>query len=331
MTLPPGSHELWPTPIGIHRYADAATVNPLLVRVFEQGRAAQLRKRGAEPGPFFASDDDLLHRVKVPEWQDFVRFLIDSLGETAKHANREAWAGREHTLKVGIEGMWFQFSRGGAFHDVHTHGNCSWSSAYIVQIDDTEARASHPVYGAANGVTRLYGPHFSALGGAFVDVGNAYLQPPHQDIEPVRRPAAAVPVLARPSGDALRRREGAAHHLLQCQHPRRRGRSAARLQRDVAKTLIPRAAHAGTGTRRASTTTSENATRQTPRDALTQSQSPNVAGASGWAAACASRRALARFLRVLTTLGCSGPNIRSRSASSGSRIAIASSGRSAAW
>jgi hypothetical protein len=44
---------------------------------------------------------------------------------------------------------------------------------------------AHPVYGAANGVTRLYGPNFNALGGAFVDVGNAYLQPPHQDIEPV--------------------------------------------------------------------------------------------------------------------------------------------------
>ncbi|HVF76927.1 MAG TPA: hypothetical protein VNA28_01410, partial [Solirubrobacteraceae bacterium] len=185
MTMGAGFHELWPTPIGLHRYPEAATLNPLLVRVFEEGRAAQRKKRGEEPAPFFASDDDLLHRVKVPEWQDFVRFLVDSLGETAKQANRVAWAGRDLELKVGIEGMWFQFSNGGAFHDVHTHGNCSWSSAYIVQIDDTADRVSHPVYGAANGVTRLYGPHFSALGGAFVDVGNAYLQPPHHDIEPL--------------------------------------------------------------------------------------------------------------------------------------------------
>lgn len=185
MTLDAGFHELWPTPIGLHRYADAATLNPLLVHVFDEGRAAQQRKRGEQPGPFFASDDDLLHRVKVPEWQDFVAFLVSSLGETAKQANREAWAGRDLKLKVGIEGMWFQHSSSGAFHDVHTHGNCSWSSAYIVQIDDRQQRVAHPVYGAANGVTRLYGPHFSALGGAFVDVGNAYLQPPHQDIEPV--------------------------------------------------------------------------------------------------------------------------------------------------
>jgi hypothetical protein len=185
MTLSPGSHALWPTPIGVHRYPDAAKLNPLLVEAFAQGRAAQERKRGIEPGPFFASDDDLLHRVKIPEWQDFVRFIVASLGETVKYANAVAWGGQAMELKVGIEGMWFQCSQGGSFHDVHTHGNCSWSSAYIVQIDDTEERVKHPVYGAANGVTRLYGPPATALGGAFVDAGNAYLLPPHQDIEPI--------------------------------------------------------------------------------------------------------------------------------------------------
>jgi hypothetical protein len=185
MTMDAGFYGLWPTPIGLHRYPDAATLNPLLVEAFAQGRAAQERARGVEPGPFFASDDDLLNRIKLPEWQDFVRFLVSSLGETVKNANAEAWGGRELELKVGIEGMWFQISSAGAFHDVHTHGNCSWSSAYIVQVDDPQQRAAHPVYGAANGVTRLYGPNFSALGGAFVDVGNAYLQPPSLDIEPL--------------------------------------------------------------------------------------------------------------------------------------------------
>ena len=185
MTMGAGFHWLWPTPIGLHRYADAANLNPLLANAFGEGRAAQLQQRGEEPGPFFASDDDLLHRVKLPEWQDFVGFIVSSLGETAKEANREAWAGQVSDLRVGIEGMWFQCSNEGAFHDVHTHGNCSWSGVYIVQIDEPERRMSHPVYGAANGVTRLYGPPFGTLGGAFVDVGNAYLQPPHLDIEPV--------------------------------------------------------------------------------------------------------------------------------------------------
>jgi hypothetical protein len=178
-------HWLWPTPIGLHQYENADAVNPLLVSVFAQGRAALERQRGEHPGPFFASDDDLLNRVKLPEWQDFVGFIVSSLGETATEANREAWASEMRDLSVSLEGMWFQISRDGAFHDVHTHGNCSWSGVYIVQIDAPQQRVSHPVYGEANGVTRLYGPPFGALGGAFVDVGNAYLQPPHQDIAPV--------------------------------------------------------------------------------------------------------------------------------------------------
>jgi hypothetical protein len=185
MEMGAGFHWLWPTPIGLHRYAEAESVNPLLVGAFAEGRAAQERQRGEERGPFFASDDDLLHRVKLDEWQDFVGFVVSSIGATAQEANAEAWAGQALELRVGIEGMWFQCSRDGAFHDVHTHGNCSWSGVYIVEIDEADKRVTHPVYGAANGVTRLYGPPFNTLGGAFIDAGNAYLLPPHIDIEPI--------------------------------------------------------------------------------------------------------------------------------------------------
>ncbi|HWF23985.1 MAG TPA: putative 2OG-Fe(II) oxygenase [Solirubrobacteraceae bacterium] len=186
MEMGAGIQWLWPTPIGVHRYAGAKTFNPALVRAFAEGRAAQEKQRGVEPGgPFFASDDDLLNRVKLTGWQDFVGFIVSSIGATAQGANQEAWAGQELELRVGIEGMWFQISRDGAFHDVHTHGNCSWSGVYIVQIDEGPRRVSHPVYGAANGVTRLYGPPFQTLGGAFIDAGNAYLLPPSHDIEPV--------------------------------------------------------------------------------------------------------------------------------------------------
>jgi len=125
MTLGTGYHELWPTPIGVHRYADAATINPLLVRAFAAGREAQLKQRGQERGPFFASDDDLLHRVKIPEWQDFVRFLVSSLGETVKEANAQAWAGQELELKVSSVGRRIKVSHKRAIYDMHTHGNCS--------------------------------------------------------------------------------------------------------------------------------------------------------------------------------------------------------------
>lgn len=185
MTENGGLHLLWPTPIGIHRYDAAEKINPQLVQAFGQIRKSQQRKRGTEPGAFFASDDDLLQTVKLAGWRDWVQFLVSSVSETVRAANSRAWAGQVTELSVGVEGMWFQVSSNGAFHDVHTHGNCSWSGVYIVQIDESDKRVKHPVYGEANGVTRLYGPNFATLGGAFVDAANAYLQPPSSDIEPI--------------------------------------------------------------------------------------------------------------------------------------------------
>jgi hypothetical protein len=184
--LSPGFHGLWPTPIGVHRWAEAEAVNPLLARMFGALRLAQCQARG-EPAdaPFFASDDDLLKRLQLPEGQRLVRFIVESLQDTVSRANAAAWPPGRRAMQVAIEGLWFQCSRAGAFHDVHTHGNCSWSGVYIVQIDPEAERAAHPTYGAANGVTRFYGPPFTRLGGAHVDLGNAYLQPPHVDVVPV--------------------------------------------------------------------------------------------------------------------------------------------------
>jgi Putative 2OG-Fe(II) oxygenase len=184
--LAPGFHALWPTPIGVHRLPGAEALNPLLARVFGALRAQQ--EAGARR-PFFASGDDLLQRIRLPEWDGFVRFVVEALRDAVTQANRDAWpaagAAQGLPLRLAIDGMWFQVSNHGAFHDVHTHGNCSWSAVYCVQVDAEARRASHPTYGAANGVTRFYGPPFAQLGGAHVDLGNAYLQPPHVDVAPV--------------------------------------------------------------------------------------------------------------------------------------------------
>lgn len=185
MTVEAGFHSLWPTPLGVHRYAEAPALNPLLARIFGAMRATQLHARGQPQGAFFASDDDLLRRVQLPEWDGFVKFLVQSLRDTATHANRGVWPQRGLDLRIAVEGLWFQCANHGAFHDVHTHGNCSWSGVYVVQVDEPGRRRDHPVYGAANGVTRFYGPSFLALAGGHADLGNAYLQPPHLDIEPV--------------------------------------------------------------------------------------------------------------------------------------------------
>ena len=180
-----GFHSLWPTPLGIHRCDQADAFNPLLVRVFSALRATQRHVRGEAEAAFFASDDDLLQRIQLPEWQAFVRFLVAALRDTVSAANRSAWPAQALGLQVAIEGLWFQTSNHGAFHDIHTHGNCSWSGLYCVQVDDEAARIAHPTHGATNGVTRLYGPPFAHLGGAHVDLGNAYLQPPHVDVQPL--------------------------------------------------------------------------------------------------------------------------------------------------
>lgn len=189
MTLQPGVHGLWPTPLGLHRWAEAEAVNPLLVRVFQALRATQRHARGEPEAPFFASDDDLLRRVQLPEWHRLVQFLVESLRDTVAAANRHAWpvaaGGALPALRIAIEGLWFQTSRSGAFHDVHTHGNCSWSGVYCVQVDPPERRTAHPAYGDAHGVTRFYGPPLAQGGGAHVDLGTAYLQPPHVDVPPV--------------------------------------------------------------------------------------------------------------------------------------------------
>jgi uncharacterized protein (TIGR02466 family) len=186
VSLAPGFHGLWPTPVGVHRLPEAATLNPLLVRMFGALRLAQCQARGIPvDAPFFASDDDLLRRLQLPEGQRLVQFVVGALQDTVGRANAAAWGPGRRPLQVVIEGMWFQCSRGGAFHDVHTHGNCSWSGVYVVQVDADAERVAHPTYGTTHGVTRFYGPPAAQLGGAHVDLGNAYLQPPHLDLAPL--------------------------------------------------------------------------------------------------------------------------------------------------
>jgi hypothetical protein len=186
MSLPTGLNLLWPTPIGVYRYTDASALNPGLVEELATIRDDQEQQRGIPSGgPFFASDDDLMRRVKLDGWGALVQFIVNGIAQTVEQTNSEAWAGRVKEISVEIEGMWFQTATGGASHDVHTHGNCSWSGVYVVQIDGPRQRTEHPAYGDANGVTRLYGPYFTTLGGAHIDIGNAYLQQPHLDVEPV--------------------------------------------------------------------------------------------------------------------------------------------------
>jgi uncharacterized protein (TIGR02466 family) len=168
----------------VHRFTQAEAVNEVLVRVFQTMRATDPAVSG-EPKAFYASRDDLLQRIRLAEWEQLVRFIVDSVRQTVVLANQGAWPEAKPGFQIALRGIWFQISSQGSHHDVHTHGNCSWSGVYCLQVDPPEQRSQHPVLGAANGVTRFYGPHFNRLGGAAMDFGNAYLQNAHLDIEPV--------------------------------------------------------------------------------------------------------------------------------------------------
>ena len=177
--------EQWKTSIGVHTFSRAEKTNPLFDRIFKTMRATDREGSSGEQAHFYASRDDLLHRVNLSEWNDFLQFIVASLRDTAKVANQGIWPAEEVDLQIGIQGIWFQISNSGVSHDVHTHGNCSWSGVYLVSVDDDDKRCKHPVYGRLNGATRFYSPLFERLGGAYMDFGNAYLQNSVIDFDPV--------------------------------------------------------------------------------------------------------------------------------------------------
>lgn len=172
---------LWPVPMGRHRFDRAAEVNPVLARVFKALRATDVQ---ASHGSFYASADDLLQRVDLPEFGSLLQFIAASLQATAQQANAGVWPEGRHDLQLALTGVWFQIQNGASFHDVHTHGNCSWSGVYYVQVDPTEQRQANPQFGELNGATRFYSPMFPLLGGAHIDMGNAWLQQATLDVLP---------------------------------------------------------------------------------------------------------------------------------------------------
>jgi uncharacterized protein (TIGR02466 family) len=151
--------QYWHTPIGVHHFSNAQVVNEVLVRVFESMRATDVRLAGTPPKPFYASRDDLLGRIRLSEWDALVAFIVDSVRQTVVLANQGAWPEAKPGLHIALRGVWFQTSNRGSHHDVHTHGNCSWSGVYCVQVDPPQPRESHEVFGLLNGVTRFYGPY----------------------------------------------------------------------------------------------------------------------------------------------------------------------------
>lgn len=172
---------LWPVPIDVQRCPEADGINPVLIRALTAMRAME-PERG--PANFYASSDDLISRVRLPEFDVLLKFIAGAVQNLAKQSNAQAWPPGKLSLDLQFVGCWFQIQNGQAFHDVHTHGNCSWSGVYYLQIDPAEQRCRHTTLGNINGVTRFYGPYTQFQAGAYMDMGNAYLQNNSIDIQP---------------------------------------------------------------------------------------------------------------------------------------------------
>ena len=235
MSIEPGSHGLWPTPIGVHRYPDAAKLNPLLVEAVRAGACGA----GAQARHRAGSVLRLRRRPAASREDPRVAGLRPA---SSWRASARPWRTLRQRAGVGWQGDGAQ-----GRHRGHVVSVLAWRlvsrRAHARQLlvvvgvhradQQPEKRIEAPglrrrqrrdpalrpaVHRPRRGVRqRRQRVPAAAASGHRADPGAA----------------PAVSVLARASGDALRRRQGADHHLLQRQHPRRAGRPAARLRRDA--------------------------------------------------------------------------------------------------
>ncbi|MGL4611271.1 MAG: TIGR02466 family protein [Trueperaceae bacterium] len=173
---------LFPTPLLQKKLDNHATINAELVKLFYNHR----QEDGDNDGNVYSSDDDLLIRYNnVGALKDLFNFISQGVFEAASSVNQSVWQHLgSQRLNMNVVGAWFQIQNNYGFHDIHNHGNCSWSGVYYVQIDDAAKRDAHPVLGKQNGITRFYSHQLNLLGGAHMDLGNAYLQRSNFDVVP---------------------------------------------------------------------------------------------------------------------------------------------------
>ena len=79
---------LWPVPLEIQRFPDAASINPVLVRAFS---AVRLALEGEQRQHFFASPDDLLSRIELPEFSSLIQFMPPFSFSTLAIEDAEVW------------------------------------------------------------------------------------------------------------------------------------------------------------------------------------------------------------------------------------------------
>jgi len=167
----PNIVKLWPTTFLVKRFAHYQKVNPVLLDLFYQHRDREQRS----PKQAYASHDNLPSQYPLhTELNELIEFITQGIVEVARDANTGIWRDNEE-VRVNVTGLWFQISNGYSFHEMHVHGNCSWSGVYYVRSADCSTSLKTDKDAALNGITRFYGPHLEHMAGGHGDYGNYYL------------------------------------------------------------------------------------------------------------------------------------------------------------
>ena len=165
---------LWPVSILSRRLAEYRTVNSELVELFRRYQKEHPAK-STSAGSVYSSPDNFAEGTDNPALQHLEKFIMDNVFAIASEVNAPYWKAGA-SLDVKLTGLWFQISNNFGFHQVHTHGNCSWSGVYYAQAgSSSRSRDDLHANGMLNGITRFYGPHTEYLAGGHGDRGNYYL------------------------------------------------------------------------------------------------------------------------------------------------------------
>ncbi len=166
-------HQLWPVPILISKLNQPQTLNDDLLALFYKHK----RQYQKSPAKSYASDDDLIKVYQENRAiKQLTKFIMDGVFEISAKVNGEHWQRMSLAdIKVNVTGLWFQITNDYIFHEVHVHGNCSWSGVYYVQSGDAVDQQKSAKLGFKNGITRFYGPHMEHMAGCHLDLGNVYL------------------------------------------------------------------------------------------------------------------------------------------------------------
>ena len=166
-------HKLWPVPILIKKRDDAGKLNKPLLDLFYKHKD----EHQTSPSKSYASHDDLIQKYNDNQAMlQLSKFIMDGVFEVSAKVNGEYWQRMEVAdIKVNVTGLWFQITNDYVFHEVHVHGNCSWSGVYYVQSGEAVNQEKSRELGFKNGITRFYGPHMEHMAGCHLDLGNVYL------------------------------------------------------------------------------------------------------------------------------------------------------------